>query len=99
VDQDGNVIDILVQSHRNQRATAPFFQRLLRGQSAERNNQVAPKMRLNRRVCKEPEVDSATLIISTTSEFTRRTISEVIDSARPNGRQLFKHALSRILDR
>lgn len=32
VDQDGDVIDILVQSRRNRRAAARFFRRLLKGQ-------------------------------------------------------------------
>jgi putative transposase len=32
VDQDGDVIDILVQPHRDQRAAERFFRRLLRGQ-------------------------------------------------------------------
>jgi putative transposase len=35
VDQDGDVIDILVQPHRDQRAAVRFFRKLLRGQSAE----------------------------------------------------------------
>ena len=35
VDQDGDVIDILVQPHRDQRAAAQFFRRLLRGQGQE----------------------------------------------------------------
>jgi len=35
VDQDGDVIDILVQSHRDQRAAERFFRRLLGGQGAE----------------------------------------------------------------
>src|ERR1700730_8033649 len=35
VDQDGDVIDILVQSHRDQRAAQRFFRRLLRGQGQE----------------------------------------------------------------
>ena len=32
VDEDGDVIDILVQSRRNQRAAARFFRKLLKGQ-------------------------------------------------------------------
>src|SRR5215472_3444027 len=35
VDQDGDVIDILVQRHRDQRAAEQFFRRLLRGQGQE----------------------------------------------------------------
>src|ERR1700674_2604682 len=35
VDQDGDVIDILVQPHRDQRAAERFFRRLLRGQGKE----------------------------------------------------------------
>ena len=35
VDQDGDVIDILVQSRRDQHAADRFFQRLLRGQGKE----------------------------------------------------------------
>ena len=35
VDQDGEVIDILVQPHRDQRAAERFFRRLLRGQGQE----------------------------------------------------------------
>ena len=34
VDQDGDVIDILVQKHRNARAAKRFFRKLLKGQSA-----------------------------------------------------------------
>src|SRR6202790_1873449 len=35
VDQDGDVIDILVQPHRDRRAAERFFRRLLRGQGKE----------------------------------------------------------------
>src|SRR6266481_4168865 len=35
VDQDGDVIDILVQQHRDQRAAERFFRRRLRGQAKE----------------------------------------------------------------
>ena len=35
VDQDGDVIDMLVQPHRDQRAAERFFRRLLRGQKKE----------------------------------------------------------------
>jgi len=31
VDQDGNVLDILVQSRRDKRATKKFFRKLLKG--------------------------------------------------------------------
>ena len=34
-DQDGDVIDILVQPHRDQRAAGRFFRKLLRGQGSE----------------------------------------------------------------
>jgi catechol 2,3-dioxygenase-like lactoylglutathione lyase family enzyme len=37
VDQDGDVIDILVQPHRDQRAAERFFRRLLRGQNLKRS--------------------------------------------------------------
>jgi putative transposase len=36
VDQDGDVIDILVQPRRDQRAAERFFRRLLRGQGRSR---------------------------------------------------------------
>ena len=32
VDEDGDVLDILVQSHRNRRAAIRFFRKLLKGQ-------------------------------------------------------------------
>ena len=35
VDQDGDVIDTLVQPHRDQRAAERFFRKLLRSQGAE----------------------------------------------------------------
>ena len=35
VDQDGDVIEILVQRYRNARAAQPFFRRLLKGQESE----------------------------------------------------------------
>lgn len=45
VDQDGDVIDILVQLHRDQRAAERFFGRLLRGQGAEPLRIVTDKLR------------------------------------------------------
>lgn len=45
VDQDGDVIDILVQSHRDQRAAERFFRRLLRGQRAEPLRIITDKLR------------------------------------------------------
>jgi transposase-like protein len=43
VDQDGDLIDILVQPRRDQRAAERFFRRLLRGQPT-----IAPKPRISR---------------------------------------------------
>ena len=45
VDQDGDVIDILVQPHRDQRAAERFFRRLLRGQGAEPLRIITDKLR------------------------------------------------------
>ncbi len=45
VDQDGDVIDILVQPHRDQRAAERFFRRLLRGQSAKPLRIVTDRLR------------------------------------------------------
>ena len=45
VDQDGDVIDILVQSRRDQRAAERFFRRLLKGQGAEPRRLVTDKLR------------------------------------------------------
>ena len=36
VDQDGDVLDILVQSHRNKRAAKKFFRKLLKGLQTDR---------------------------------------------------------------
>jgi putative transposase len=44
VDQDGDVIDILVQPRRNRRAAERFFRRLLKGQSCEPNRLVTDKL-------------------------------------------------------
>ncbi len=45
VDQDGNVIDILVQKHRNAHAAKRFFRRLLKGQGREPWHLVTDKLR------------------------------------------------------
>ena len=45
VDQDGNVIDILVQRRRNQQAAECFFRRLLKGQGREPRWLVTDKLR------------------------------------------------------
>jgi putative transposase len=45
VDRDGDVIDILVQSHRDQRGAERFFRRLLRGQGAEPLRIITDKLR------------------------------------------------------
>src|SRR5215510_8367505 len=45
VDQDGDVIDILVQRHRDQRAAERFFRRLLRHQGAEPLRIITDKLR------------------------------------------------------
>ena len=45
VDQDGDVIDILVQPRRDQRAAERFFRRLLRGQGKEPFRIVTDKLR------------------------------------------------------
>src|SRR5215475_1920579 len=45
VDQDGDVIDILVQPHRDQRAAERFFRRLLRRQGAEPLQIITDKLR------------------------------------------------------
>ena len=45
VDQDGDVIDILVLPHRDQRAAERFFRRLLRGQGAEPRRIITDKLR------------------------------------------------------
>jgi putative transposase len=45
VDQDGDVIDILLQPHRDQRAAARFFRRLLKGQGCVPRKMVTDKLR------------------------------------------------------
>ncbi|HEY6373623.1 MAG TPA: IS6 family transposase [Candidatus Sulfotelmatobacter sp.] len=45
VDQDGDVIDILVQPHRDPRAAERFFRRLLRGQGQEPLRIITDKLR------------------------------------------------------
>jgi putative transposase len=45
VDQDGDVIDILVQKHRNARAARRFFRKLLKGQGAAPWRLVTDKLR------------------------------------------------------
>jgi len=44
VDQDGDVIDSLVQPRRNRRAAERFFRRLLKGQGGEPNRLVTDKL-------------------------------------------------------
>ncbi len=45
VDQDGDVIDILVQSRRDRRAAKRFFRKLLKGQGGEPRRLVTDKLR------------------------------------------------------
>jgi putative transposase len=45
VHQDGQVIDILVQPHRDQRAAEPFSRKLLKGQEREPRRLVTDKLR------------------------------------------------------
>ena len=45
VDQDGDVIDILVQSRRNRHAAKRFFRKLLKGQGSEPRRLVTDKLR------------------------------------------------------
>ena len=45
VDQDGDVIDILVQSRRDRRAAARFFRKLSKGQGREPRRLVTDKLR------------------------------------------------------
>ena len=45
VDQDGDVIDILVQSRRNRRAAARFFRIFLKGQGREPRRLITDKLR------------------------------------------------------
>ena len=45
VDEDGDVIDILVQSRRDRRAAARFFRKLLKGQGRESRRLITDKLR------------------------------------------------------
>ena len=45
VDQDGDVIDILVQSRRDRRAAARFFRKLLKGRGREPRRLITDKLR------------------------------------------------------
>jgi len=45
VDQDGDVIDILVQPRRDQRASDQFFRKLLKGQERQPRRRVTDKLR------------------------------------------------------
>ena len=45
VDQDGDVLDILVQSRRNRRAAERFFRKLLKGQRCEPSRLVTDKLK------------------------------------------------------
>ena len=45
VDEDGDVIDILVQSRRNRRAATRFFRKLLKGQGREPSRLITDKLR------------------------------------------------------
>ncbi len=45
VDQDGDVIDILVQPRRNRQAAARFFRKLLKGQGREPRRLITDKLR------------------------------------------------------
>ncbi|WP_158945327.1 DDE-type integrase/transposase/recombinase [Granulicella sp. S190] len=45
MDQDGDVIDILVQPHRDQRAAERFLRKLLRGQGSEPLQIITDKLR------------------------------------------------------
>jgi putative transposase len=45
VDEDGDVIDILVQSRRNRRAAARFFRKLLKGQGSVPRRLITDKLR------------------------------------------------------
>ena len=49
VDQDGDVIDILVQSRRNRHAAERFFRKLLKGQGSEPRRLVTDKLRIGTR--------------------------------------------------
>jgi putative transposase len=45
VDEDGDVIDLLVQSRRNRRAASRFFRKLLKGQGREPRRLITDKLR------------------------------------------------------
>ena len=45
MDQDGDVIDVLVQSQRNRRAAARFLRKLLKGQGREPHRLITDKLR------------------------------------------------------
>ena len=45
VDEDGDVLDILVQSHRNRRAAIRFFRTLLKGQGCVPRRLITDKLR------------------------------------------------------
>ena len=45
VDQDGDLIDVLVQSRRNRQAAARFFRKLLKGQGREPRRLITDKLR------------------------------------------------------
>jgi len=45
VDQDGDVLDIFVQRHRNQRVAERFFRKLLKGQGASPRQMITDKLR------------------------------------------------------
>ncbi len=46
VDQDGDVIDILVQRYRNAHAAKRFFRKLLKGQGSCRGSLVTDKLKI-----------------------------------------------------
>ena len=52
VDEDGDVIDILVQSRRNQRAAVRFFRKLLKGEGAIPRRLIANKLRSYSAACR-----------------------------------------------
>ena len=45
VDQDGDVLDILVQSRRDRRAAARFFRKVLKGQGRSPHRLITDKLR------------------------------------------------------
>ncbi len=45
VDENGDVIDILVQSRRNRRAATRFFRKLFKGQGLEPRRRITDKLR------------------------------------------------------